>query len=106
MTQRTEQTHCTRSASRFTRFVCPSVQSIPHEPRKKTLIPLKLKVIITKYTATIFSNTSYNVSQTSEYRPDPFLTPSSPTPHSQTRRLLSRHHAHRWYSATPASIWA
>ena len=30
-----EQTNRTRTASRFTRFVCPALRFIPHEPRKK-----------------------------------------------------------------------
>ena len=34
-----EQTNHTRTASRFTRFVRSALRFIPHEPRKKTLIP-------------------------------------------------------------------
>ena len=30
-----EQTNRPRTASRFTRFVCPALRFIPHEPRKK-----------------------------------------------------------------------
>ena len=30
-----EQTNRMRTASRFTPFVCPALQFIPHEPRKK-----------------------------------------------------------------------
>ena len=30
-----EQTNHPRTASRFTRFVCPALRFIPHEPRKK-----------------------------------------------------------------------
>ena len=39
MNRSAEQTNRTRNASRFTRFVCPALRFIPHEPRKKTLIP-------------------------------------------------------------------
>ena len=35
MNRRAEQTNRTRTASRFTRFVCPALRFIPHEPRKK-----------------------------------------------------------------------
>ena len=35
MNRSAEQTNRTRTASRFTRFVCPSLRFIPHEPRKK-----------------------------------------------------------------------
>ena len=40
MNRSAEQTNRSRTASRFTRFVCPVLRFIPHEPRKKTLIPL------------------------------------------------------------------
>ena len=39
MNRSAEQTNRPRTASRFTRFVCPALRFIPHEPRKKTLIP-------------------------------------------------------------------
>ena len=39
MNRSAEQTNHSRTASRFTRFVCPALRFIPHEPRKKTLIP-------------------------------------------------------------------
>ena len=35
MNRSAEQTNRTRTASRFTRFVCPALRFIPHEPRKK-----------------------------------------------------------------------
>ena len=35
MNRSAEQTNRTRTASRFTRFVCPTLRFIPHEPRKK-----------------------------------------------------------------------
>ena len=35
MNRSAEQTNRTRTASRFTRFVCPPLRFIPHEPRKK-----------------------------------------------------------------------
>ena len=35
MNRSVEQTNRSRTASRFTRFVCPALQFIPHEPRKK-----------------------------------------------------------------------
>ena len=39
MNRNAEQTNRPRTTSRFTLFVCPALQFIPHEPRKKTLIP-------------------------------------------------------------------
>ena len=39
MNRSAEQTNRPRTASRFTRFVCPALRFIRHEPRKKTLIP-------------------------------------------------------------------
>ena len=35
MNRSAEQTNWPRTASRFTRFVCPVLRFIPHEPRKK-----------------------------------------------------------------------
>ena len=35
MNRSAEQTNRSRTASRFTRFVCPALRFIPHEPRKK-----------------------------------------------------------------------
>ena len=35
MNRSAEQTNHPRTASRFTRFVCPALRFIPHEPRKK-----------------------------------------------------------------------
>ena len=35
MNRSAEQTNRTRTASRFTRFVCPALRFIPNEPRKK-----------------------------------------------------------------------
>ena len=35
MNRSAEQTNRPRTASRFTRFVCPALRFIPHEPRKK-----------------------------------------------------------------------
>ena len=35
MNRSEEQTNRPRIASRFTRFVCPALRFIPHEPRKK-----------------------------------------------------------------------
>ena len=35
MNRSAEQTNLPRTASRFTRFVCPALRFIPHEPRKK-----------------------------------------------------------------------
>ena len=35
MNRSAEQTNRPRTASRFTRFVCPVLRFIPHEPRKK-----------------------------------------------------------------------
>ena len=39
MNRITEQTNHPKTASRFTQFVCPALQFMPYEPRKKTLIP-------------------------------------------------------------------
>ena len=39
MNRSAEQTNRPRTASRFTWFICPVLRFIPHEPRKKTLIP-------------------------------------------------------------------
>ena len=39
MNRSAEQKNRPRTASGFTRFVCPALRFIPHEPRKKTLIP-------------------------------------------------------------------
>ena len=35
MNRSAEQTNRPRTASRFTRFVCPALRFIPHEPRRK-----------------------------------------------------------------------
>ena len=35
MNRSAEQTNLPRTASRFTRFVCPALQFIPHKPRKR-----------------------------------------------------------------------
>ena len=42
MNRSAEQTNHPRTASRFTRFVCPALRFIPHEPRKKDTHSLKL----------------------------------------------------------------
>ena len=41
MNRSAEQTNRPRTASRFTRFVCPALRFIPHEPRKKDTHSLK-----------------------------------------------------------------
>ena len=41
MNRSAEQTNRQRTASRFTRFVCPALRFIPHEPRKKDTHSLK-----------------------------------------------------------------
>ena len=41
MNRSAEQTNRTRTASRFTRFVCPALRFIRHEPRKKDTHSLK-----------------------------------------------------------------
>ena len=43
MNRSAEQTNRPRTASRFTRFVCPALRFIPHEPRKKDTHSLKLR---------------------------------------------------------------
>ena len=43
MNRCTEQTNRTRTASRFTQFVCPALRFIPHEPRKKDTHSLKIQ---------------------------------------------------------------
>ena len=35
MNRSPEQTNCPKTASRLTQFVCPALEFIPHEPRKK-----------------------------------------------------------------------
>ena len=39
MNQSTEQTNCANHVAVLGRFVCSALRFIPHEPRKKTLIP-------------------------------------------------------------------
>ena len=43
MNRSAEQTNRSRTASRFTRFVCPALRFIPHEPRKKDTHSLNKK---------------------------------------------------------------
>ena len=44
MNRSAEQTNRPRTASRFTRFVCPALRFIPHEPRKKNTHSLILQI--------------------------------------------------------------
>ena len=44
MNRSAEQTNRSRTASRFTRFVCPALRFIPHEPRKKDTHSLNVYV--------------------------------------------------------------
>ena len=46
MNRSAEQTNRPRTASRFTRFVCPVLRFIPHEPRKKDTHSLNTLIII------------------------------------------------------------
>ena len=46
MNRSAEQTNRPRTASRFTRFVCPALRFIPHEPRKKDTHSLSIKMSI------------------------------------------------------------
>ena len=46
MNRSAEQTNRPRTASRFTRFVCPALRFIPHEPRKKDTHSLNKRSII------------------------------------------------------------
>ena len=46
MNRSAEQTNHPRTASRFTRFVCPALRFIPHEPRKKDTHSLNTDSII------------------------------------------------------------
>ena len=46
MNRSAEQTNRLRTASMFTRFVCPVLRFIPHEPRKKYTHSLKLSTCI------------------------------------------------------------
>ena len=46
MNRSAEQTSRPRTASRFTRFVCPALRFIPHEPRKKDTHSLNIHVLI------------------------------------------------------------
>ena len=43
MNRSAEQTNLPRTASRFTRFVCPALRFIPHEPRKKDTHSLNIE---------------------------------------------------------------
>ena len=43
MNRSAEQTNRPRTASRFTRFVCPALRFIPHEPRKKDTHSLNIR---------------------------------------------------------------
>ena len=43
MNRSAEQTNRPRTASRFTRFVCPVLRFIPHEPRKKDTHSLNIR---------------------------------------------------------------
>ena len=47
MNRSAEQTNRPRTASRFTRFVCPALRFIPHEPRKKDTHSLNICKICT-----------------------------------------------------------
>ena len=44
MNRSAEQTNRPRTASRFTRFVCPALRFIPHEPRKKDTHSLNILI--------------------------------------------------------------
>ena len=65
MNRSAEQTNRPRTASRFTRFVCPALRFIPHEPRKKDTHSLNILVYVnavkfSKY-YTIFTEKSITV---------------------------------------------
>ena len=44
MNRSAEQINRPRTASRFTRFVCPALRFIPHEPRKKDTHSLNINI--------------------------------------------------------------
>ena len=46
MNRSAEQTNRPRTASRFTRFVCPALRFIPHEPRKKDTHFLNIPTLV------------------------------------------------------------
>ena len=63
MNRSAEQTNRTRTASRFTRFVCSALRFIPHEPRKKdthslieTKNPLDIKTQKKTYVVIVADN--------------------------------------------------
>ena len=55
MNRSAEQINRPRTASRFTRFVCPALRFIPHEPRKKDTHSLNKST-----TSSLCINTPYN----------------------------------------------
>ena len=60
MNRSADQTNRPRTASRFTRFVCPMLRFIPHEPRKKDTHSLNTQ----KITEQIHKNKYYRHSFT------------------------------------------
>ena len=49
MNRSAEQTNRPRTALRFTRFVCPALRFIPHEPRKKDTHSLNKYIVLISY---------------------------------------------------------
>ena len=55
MNRSAEQTNHPRTASRFTRFVCPALRFIPHEPRKKDTHSLNISHLFFNMILKLFS---------------------------------------------------
>ena len=83
MNRSAEQTNRTRTASRFTRFVCSALRFISHEPRKKDTHSLIVDCIVT----------------TRQSVPDTRTHPHSPN-HTRTTDPLYR--LRHWYSVKVA----
>ena len=58
MNRSAEQTNRPRTASRFTRFVCPVLRFIPHEPRKKDTHSLNIANLFINITTSVTNITN------------------------------------------------
>ena len=95
MNRSAEQTNRSRTASRFTRFVCPSLRFIPHEPRKKDThslnnhISIKIGLMLISCWIQILTTGSFTVYfPFSESRT--FMTPSHKWHHKQTKIVIHK----------------
>ena len=72
MNRSAEQTNRPRTASRFTRFVCPALRFIPHEPRKKDTHSLnELKVYAIVFSWHTFCLRRFQIISSSAFRRAP-----------------------------------